>query len=221
MTKKLLIVDFDGTITDFQTPDDFVCFCIRQSLKKRFLYSFKRKLRFIIKTICNKFKFSCNKLKDKIYYLRLLKGYTEEYIKKCAYEYYNTKIVKHLRLDVIEEINRLRDVNTDVIILSAGYHEYIKLLNKNLDYNLCLSSKFQLDNGILNGKYDRSVYGIDKLDLVTELKVLDEYNKENIFCFTDSISDSPLFKVCGNIIAVYPDDDLRKLSKRNNWKVIG
>jgi phosphoserine phosphatase len=45
-------------------------------------------------------------------------------------------------------------------------------------------------------------------------------NKEEMTAYTDSYLDLPLLKAVGHVIAVNPDNALRRLSKKQGWEIL-
>ncbi len=62
--------------------------------------------------------------------------------------------------------------------------------------------------------------GAAKAAFLEEVRREEKVAKEDITVYTDSHFDLPLLYACGNQVAVNPDRKLRKIAKKQNWRVI-
>lgn len=99
------------------------------------------------------------------------------------YEFVHS-LVKFLNMIILEEINRLKNSGTEVIILSGSADKYVSLLGKQIGIQ-GFGSKFDEHGGFLY------LYGKEKADFLQKNFKSHKY----YYTISDSISDKPLFEI--------------------------
>lgn len=217
--KKIIIYDFCGTLTTIQTADRFVLFAMKKNLinyiKFAFIYIFH-----IIEIILSKLHIKRKFNTSKESYLKLIKGYSQEYLESKANKYAQYLFQKKSRKDISNSLLQSKNSDTRYIIASAGYQIYIKYYAEYLGISEVLASKFVYKDNIFSGQIDRPVFGKDKSNYINEYLELSK-NKYHITLYSDSIADLESFIISDTKIAVYPTRRLRKYAKQNQWQIIG
>jgi 2-hydroxy-3-keto-5-methylthiopentenyl-1-phosphate phosphatase len=217
VSKKLLLIDFCGTLTTIQTGDNFVFYCIKHNFLLLLVF-ISIKIYQLFKTLINKV-FRVKLTVSKKDFLFLIKNFNPIKIDFFSKKYSDLLIKKFLRKDVIEYINKnFKDYKK--IVLSAGYKPYIDKVNSNfLHYDDVFASNFNFDSYGRIVSLDRSFYGFDKLNFFNSF-TLENPHFNDIVLFTDSVSDLPLAKVCNKTIFCYPKAKLRNRIKLHpNWEI--
>lgn len=212
--KKLIIIDFCGTLTDIQTGDLFIYFIIKKYLLRKILFFFIKFFQFFL-TSLNKYLFF-NFRTSKSWFIFLLSGISLKEIQFETLNFSTFILNKHIRKDVLNFIiTNYSDYYK--IILSAGYFDYIDHINNFLKFDEVYASKLINQTNIpykYNYKIDRSFYGSDKLNFFLNYeKRFGPFN--DVVFLTDSKSDFPLANYCKTIFC-YPNNQVRAQIKKNN-----
>jgi len=217
---KLAVFDFNGTIFPKETIP-FLISCWKKNGYSKFKL-FKLYLSLIPLIIKYKnpsiTKLSKEKMKVKFMYKfsnifdGMSKKEIDEYFIKVeneARKYYNKKVLK--------EMEKVRENNYKIIILSGAFIELLNNVGDRLDVDDIIGSNILNDN--IKKRYS-VISGSKKLSaLKSKYNTIDiEWN--NSYAYADSIDDLKLLKSFGNPVAVNPDEKLLKYAKRNDWKII-
>ena len=183
--KKIVIFDFDNTITKEDSFNDFLKYTFG---KKKFYLTMLKKC---IKIMLYKTNLISNaKVKTDIF---------KAFYKNKKYETYQTdceNYVKNRLNDIIN--NNIKDIivqyqnkKYEMVILSASFKEWIEPWAQSNGFNMVICSSFAISNGIINGKIEEknSCYGENKLRML--LNYIPNIDKEysEIIAFGDSKSD--------------------------------
>jgi len=154
----------------------------------------------------------------------MAKGLTEQ-------EFNNTSewIVKEHALPTEhgEVIARLRDHQSSghlILLVSGWLKPSLNLLGAHYKVDGVVGTKLEVKDGRYTGRiippvitgadkdyYARKFFSDNKLDI----------DWESSFAYADSITDTNLFNMVGNPVAVSPDEKLHKLALSKNWEIIG
>ena len=208
--KEVVFYDFCDTLVSFQTANAFVRFVLNKSNNSNNSIEFFRK--FIIKCrltrIINLFykRISVNKA----LLLRQLKGQSYDTLNKMAYEFYTTEIKPRLIKPVINRLEKdIREHNI-IIIISGGYDIYLKYFVKEFKISHLICSELRFQKDIFMGSLlDSDCMGKEKVKRIraySGLHLTDDFKK---VCYSDSLSDLPLFEFC----------DERNLVIKRNQKI--
>ena len=192
--KKIFVYDFDETLCLFQTPDEFIEYCISESFFRRLLSVFVLNL-FIVR-LARAFGFSKKKL-----LLLTMCGMRENEILCKAKDFYEIKIKPKLNVKVLERL--LKDSEDgDIIILSGGFKVYIQFFCSEYSVEYLEANDFKVKSsrilGILLG---RDCVGAEKV--VRLINILDkDLFTYDITSYSDCFSDQPLFDVSNSVYLV-------------------
>lgn len=197
---KYHFFDFDGTITNFQTPDFFVRYCLKSN---------NNNLRLIIyKSLKNKF---INKLVSK---LKFLKSIRKKIILKLLYNYHYNELI-FLSENFYEQIIKpniypqsLRKIlelkehkNNSIILVSAGHSLYINHFANEHNIDIVIANQFLFKKGFFTGSIEnQDCYGIEKVKRIKKyFRISDNITfLEKSSSYSDCMSDEPLFKFTEN-----------------------
>jgi len=217
---KLAVFDFNGTIFPKETIP-FLIFCWKKygysklKLTKLYLSLTPLIIKYRNPSIT---KMDKEKMKVKFMYKfsRIFDGMSseeiDEYFKKVEKEaknHYNSKVLK--------EIDKFRNKDFKIIILSGAFIELLKNVGARLEVDDMIGSNILNKN--TKNRYS-IISGSKKLSaLKSKYNTIDiEWN--NSYAYADSIDDLKLLKTFGNPVAVNPDEKLLKYAKKNEWKII-
>lgn len=184
MSNNIVVIDFCGTIVDFQSFNPFMEFCLTRKKKKCFLIR-HLKIRNVVQRINVRF-FKRDFYKQ--YLIRKMKGFLQSDIQTMAKDYYDEVIKERIIKQTISRIEEYQENGAKTLILSAGGSDYIKLFAKEHGIDCVIANEFKFDNGKCVGRLKR-------LDCIGNQKVT--YLKEAL----DDITDNPI------VLAAISDSD--------------
>lgn len=211
--KNLVIFDFDGTLVDIQSADIYCIFVAIVNLNPTI----------ILKIIFYKFLFvpfnaKINKtfINPRYYILSLLKG-----INSNKFKFSNKIFVKFLKRKIIKKTfikfeNHI-SAGDDVVVISAGYAQYINKFFFNFPITL-ISSRLDFSGG----KFVGSLLGKDCQGGQKVIELKNKFNLDlykNIYCYSDHIVDKPLFDL-SNFRFFVKKRNNKNLVKIDNVKII-
>jgi HAD superfamily phosphoserine phosphatase-like hydrolase len=219
---KLAIFDFCDTIVNFQSADAFIRFSLKKnkSYKSRFTlfldYFFQK-----TKTYSILYRLNISKNLQKNFLLKGLKNISVIELNKYAKDFENNVIQQNINQLIYSRLVEHIKNNDLVVINSGGYEIYlkyfvlktgvIKLYATNLAFDI--NSKFM---GKIDGKDCLNVEKINKMtDDDIDFKDFDE-----IFVYSDSSTDMPLFDIATTKIAVIKDNEIPEWCNNESFKII-
>ena len=210
---KVVFLDVCGTVVNFQTANRFVEFVIKKT---------KKDVKFLIpcwKIIFKKFFGSKGGIKYKYFILKRLQGLKKEELIKIAKEYFEICMRPNINEKLKKLLERLRQLDYKIIIVSGGYDVYLNFLKEFIGGNILVSSELYFVNGIFTG----GIKGLDCIGFNKILKLKEKgilINKlecKDIVTISDSFYDLPLFSLAKYKIVVNPDVKLSYLIGLNGW----
>jgi phosphatidylglycerophosphatase C len=188
--KEIAFFDFDGTITTKDTLLEFIKFSkgnfrffIGFLLNAHYLVAYKLKI------------ISNHTAKEKILSFFFRNTSTEDFKKYC--NAFSRKILPRLiRPKAMEEIKRLQQKNTIVVVVSASPENWIEeWANKNKLH--LIGSRLEMSQGKLTGKLSgKNCHGNEKVNRICQAYNLSEYNI--IAAYGDSKGDKPMLGLAIN-----------------------
>ncbi|KLO21412.1 HAD family hydrolase [Marinitoga sp. 1155] len=126
----------------------------------------------------------------------------------------------HIRNSMKKEIEFHKKNNAYLVIISASPDSIVKPVAEYLKFDNFICTKTIIKNGKITGEIGTYMYEENKVKEAKKLCQKYNFNMEDAYFYSDSISDLPLLKVVGHPICVSPDFRLRRIAKKNNWKII-
>jgi len=217
---KVALFDVCNTLVNTTTITDFVRnFLLSPNYNPRF--KFKKKITYFLYRLLKKFRLiSEESFRRRL--ANLFKGYSEEEINQLAWQYYEKRLKKIFKEEVLKKLKEFQKKNYKVFLVSAGFDAYLFPLAKELKVKL-VCTKLKKDS---NRIYTGEIEGIDcfkKGKVIKLKKEISDYNNidwQNSVVFSDSILDLPLLYETGRVYVVDPDVFLEKLAQKNKWKII-
>jgi len=147
-------------------------------------------------------------------------GLTESEIYKKTQKWFDDFGHKFIREDLVEEIKKHRKNNAEIVLISASPRNLCYPLYDYLDMDELISTDLIIENDIFKGIQGKNVYGNVKVERAKEFLSGKNMKFEDIYFYSDSISDLPLLEAVGNPICVNPDKKLMKVAINKNWKIL-
>lgn len=203
MSEKIALIDFCGTIADFQTLDPFlqyVCtkehplrsFWINSSLTAMLCALITRVLRV----------FGSKRYVYKCLLVHQLKGLNKTRLSVYGEEYYINRIKDHFIIPTIEIIDDLRSCGYRLVIVSGGSDLYIRKFADEYGIDDVISAQFGYKEDICNGKLTSECMGSEKVDIIADYFKEHGIIGEILTGISDSCSDLPMLNLCKHKIVV-------------------
>lgn len=135
----------------------------------------------------------------------------------------NEFILPTARNDVVAVCREHIKQGDVVVLVSAMLEPCLARIGNHLGVTGVVGSRIEIRDGRYTGStIPPVIMGIEK-DRQTRKFFSDhgmDVKWESSYAYADSISDTDLFKLVGNPVAVYPDSQLREIARSKNWKTI-
>ncbi len=184
MTRNIAFFDFDGTITTVDTLLEFIKFSKgRLRFYAGFLFCSPYLLAYKVRLIAN------HVAKEKV--LRFFfKGTSLQDFDICCSQFSATQLPRLIRPGALLEIERLKNQDFLVVIVSASPENWIREWASKVGAEL-LATKLEVQQGILTGRLlGNNCYGNEKVRRIQSSYQLDLYEK--IYAFGDTAGDKPM-----------------------------
>lgn len=187
MNKRLVLFDFDGTITTKDSLADFIQFSIGKPAYYQGLFLQSPML------IAYKLKIIPNDVAKEKFIGSFFKGWDEEKFRNLAIDYSIKKIDSILRPGAIEKMRWHQDKGDRVAVVSASIECWLKPWCEKNGIEL-LSTRLEMREGKLTGKFStKNCYGAEKAYRVRERFDLEQYTY--ITAYGDSRGDKELLEL--------------------------
>jgi HAD superfamily hydrolase (TIGR01490 family) len=187
LKKSIAFFDFDGTITSSDTLLEFIKF---SKGKARFYTGFLLNAPYLISY---KIKLIPNQLAKEKVLQYFFKNMSEEDFRKLC-ESFSTNVLSGLiRPKALEEIKKLQQNGTEVVIVSASPENWILKWANEMKIPV-ISSRLEVKNGRLTGKLSCiNCHGVEKVKRIKEKYQLSDY--EEIYAYGDTSGDLPMLQL--------------------------
>jgi phosphatidylglycerophosphatase C len=201
---KVAIFDFCGTCVDMQTGDAFLLDLLRRNNNRsKYLLGWILSTR-LAKKITKRVNASFNL---KSYLIALTRGIPAETINTTA-----TSFSDYLRSksspQILEHMNQANRDGLTVIVISAGFQEYISVFFKSHQWSLILANELEILDGLSTGQMKgHDCYGAEKVRRLLELYPMGIDPIESRV-YSDCISDMPIFDLACHhryLVSLTPD----------------
>lgn len=218
---RVAIFDFDGTL---YSNDTF--YMMMDHLKNHPLYRnrYPKFMRTILPPyIANKTKlYPTEKMRSRSMqiYLNALDDLTVEeadiYFEQAA-----QKMRLHFNEDIVEKVKEHAADDIHIMLVSGAYTPLLHTVIQHLPIDTVIGTNIPVAKGKIISKAPIDyVQGIRKNEKVQHFLQNDTIDWENSYAYGDSYSDLSVLNLVGNPVAVQPDDKLRTIAKRKNWKIL-
>ena len=191
MDKKIIVFDFDKTLTYKDTLLGFYIHISKSNYKKYF-----KLIIYCLVMLCHKLRIVSNDFLKKTGFFLFLKGLNKKYIEKMSLTY-----ISKIKYNNLFKTFNFEDTSKKIVIISASYEVYLKyIFPKNV---VVLGSIFEYKNSYAS-RFLINCFSTNKL------KALDNISIKQIDDFyTDSFSDSSLSKLSDSTFIVKGDSIIK------------
>ena len=210
---KLAIFDFCDTLVNFQTANEFCKYVLKKESRNSILktdYFFEKYYFYRLLAKLGISHFSQKKL-----LLRGLKGLTKAKLQFYGEQYVQDVIENQMNREVFRRFIEHIEQGDLVVINSGGYEAYLQYFSSKYDIEFTFSTRFKYVNNIFSGDIEgNDCLGQEKVIRMKEIDILDKAYKE-IFVYSDSITDMPIFNLATHKIAIIKGNFLTKWCNTN------
>lgn len=182
--RSLVLFDFDGTIT---TRDSFIDFSFFTFGKLRIFILMIE----LLPLICLYFlkMYSGKKLKES-FFVRLIKGWSEEDFDVEARKYTEKRLPAILKTSALSSIKIHRENGDEIALVSASVEQWLKYFAKDHGMKL-IATKLEIKDGVFTGMIDgENCHGREKAKRVIEIYDVSAF--EHIYAYGDTSGDTAM-----------------------------
>ena len=151
-----------------------------------------------------------------------LRGYTPEEANTIWNWVVEEFLTLHWRLDTRHLLDDHRAAGDLVMLVSAGPQPLLERIAREVGAGHVVATEFELRAGRYSGRSLEPVC-IDENKAVLTKAYLERQgigiDFQASYAYADAISDLHLLEMVGNPIAVYPDEELRKVTQERGWQL--
>lgn len=185
---NLALFDFDGTITNKDSFEDFIDF-VRQKHK---LISLKSILLIPFAVLHGIGLISMGRFVE-IFMTFFFKGWKKVYFDELATAYADSKLSKIVRSEAMEEINKHKSNGDKIVIVTASFDAWLSGWCEENETEL-ICSNMEIKDGLITGKLSGEYCnGAGKVKLIQERFELGDYDK--VYAYGDSSGDLPMLEL--------------------------
>lgn len=123
--------------------------------------------------------------------------------------------------DALEIIEKHKKKGDAVILVSNSVEPIVKKIADELKLDYFLGTKLELVDNKYTGKIIGDiVYGEHKPSYVKKYLAAHKLTLNGSWCYSDHISDLPLFSLCENCVASNSSRELANYAKRRGWQIV-
>ena len=158
-------------------------------------------------------------------YYKQFKGYQKSYVHNLGENWFlfEKKKLNNLYIqNVIDEINKHKKNNAEIIFVSGSFEPCLRPLARQLGVKKILSTVLEIENDLYTGKIiPPQTIGEGKAIKVRNfLNNQSNCDPDQCFAYGDHTSDIPMLECVGNPYVIAGDKKLESHALLNNWSII-
>ena len=152
--------------------------------------------------------------------LQSFENLSEEDFAKITGQVFDSQIKDSIRENISTEIRSHKEKNGSTVILSAALSYICTPVKDYLGMDDAVCTELEVKDGYFsgasNGKY---CYGEEKLIQADNYCQKYNFNLDQAYFYTDSISDLPLLEKVSHPVCVAPDAKLARIARNRGWLI--
>jgi HAD superfamily hydrolase (TIGR01490 family) len=150
-----------------------------------------------------------------------LRGVKVDKMDQLAESIVNKHLIRHIRPEILSEIQFHRKNNGEIVILSSVMIQIGRLLGSHLGADNLICTVMQEKDGFFTGMpEDNFCIGDEKKVRLLRYCEAGNYNLKDAYYYGDSFSDYNALDAVGNPVCVKPDNKLAPIAIREGWRII-
>ena len=200
---KLAVIDFCGTIANFQTLDPYLEYVLKNERKVSYILLTNRVIKVVL-SLFNRviWKLGYHHYLKKALMVASLKGISEETLYEYGKKYYEERVKSNLISETIGLIEKLKSEGYMTLIVSGGSKYYIEYFADDFGIDDVISAEIEISDGKCTGRLLRECLGKEKVEMLKEYIAQKGINVSEKLCITDSESDIPILNECNKKIII-------------------
>jgi HAD superfamily phosphoserine phosphatase-like hydrolase len=131
------------------------------------------------------------------------------------------KIRVILRPSILEELEKLKQDDYQIVLLSGAYENLLRACTYDLPFDHVIGSKLSFKDQVYRADAGLSmIEGRHKVQVIDRHFELGEQDWTQATAYGDSITDVELLHRVGNPVMVAPDEQLAQTGTERNWRRI-
>ena len=200
--KKIVLLDFCGTVVDYQTAIPFLWDVIKNNtnpVKFFFLRKILSRLVYLTDRFVRHFVEGRHLLKS--FVIRSTRGIPRSEFDNMAVGYYEHQLKPHFIEETIRLVRHYQETGYEVILLSAALDFYLTLFAREYGISKIICTNLEFVDGVSAGRI-KGTDCIDHFKPILFRKQHGQIQSEEIIGITDSITDIPMLNLCDKKIVI-------------------
>ena len=151
---------------------------------------------------------------------QLCTGWDVDTVKEIVAETLNQIVDPIVYDEAVTLIEEHSTAGRDVIIVSTSGSEVVEPIGWLLGADRVIATRLEVVDGKYTGNIDYYAFAEEKARAIRELAVLDGYDLQDCYAYSDSVTDVPMLEAVGHAFAVNPDKELRKVALARGWPIL-
>ena len=154
------------------------------------------------------------------YLSSLCRGWNVQLVREIVAETLHELIDPLIYDEAASLIEEHHAAGRDVVIVSSSGSEIVEPIGEMLGADHVIATRMAEAEGCYTGEIDFYAYAGNKAVAIRELAVVEGYDLERSYAYSDSVTDVPLLEAVGHPFAVNPDRGLRREAQAREWPVL-
>ena len=154
----------------------------------------------------------------------LFRGMARDRLEAISRSSFEQRLKQSIYNDAVVLMSRLKDAGRMVVFATSSLDVIVQPLADYLGIEavIATSLEFAEEPGLCTGNFAAPpIFGFEKKKRVMDFIRTHGSRPESCSFYTDSIHDLALLEAIGNPVAVNPDPRLKRVARRNGWRVVG
>ncbi len=149
-----------------------------------------------------------------------VKGLRFEEIDELSREVVNEFLIENIRPEIIKIISFHKENNARLGILSSAISSICFPVGRYLGIEEIICTMMETIDGILTGNPDGNYcFGDEKRIRLLSFCEINNLDPSQVWYYSDSASDIPVFEVVGHPVCISPDKKLTRIAREKRWEI--
>ena len=215
MNKNLTIFDLDHTLANCN-----VSFAFGKYLFQKGYFSYAKSLPLLAAYALQKAHVLSVHALHAVSFYALFSGAKVQVIEDFASDFIERHLDRLLRRELLIELECAKERGDEIWILSSSPDFLVEKISLKVNAEKTFATRYRVNaDGVFSGIAE-IVDGTAKWHYLEQFIDTSGLSLNQVTSYSDSILDLPLLEKVGVAIAVYPDNKLKKIARKNSWKII-
>jgi HAD superfamily hydrolase (TIGR01490 family) len=150
----------------------------------------------------------------------LCRGWQVEQVRQIVREAFEELINPYVYAEAAALIEEHQAAGRDVVLVSTSGDEMVRPIGEALGITDIIATRMVVEDGRYTGAVEFYAAGPNKVAAVEQLAAERDYDLDESYAYSDSVTDVPLLASVGHPTAVNPDRSLRRISIERGWPMM-